>query len=155
MSVVPPPEIISITEDTDVTFGDAISLSCVVESPINVTITWSTTTGVALPEPSLSGDLDSNITSTITIDTATLAHEGDYMCTAVNTAGMDEDNITLSIIGVCVCVSFVPSIHGWAERTLGFSCLHMHEIFPEIWETVLFLIFFCVWNIRITVYSST
>ena len=27
------------------------------------------------------------------------------------------------------------------ERTPGFSCLHMRENFPEIWETVLF---FCV-----------
>ena len=34
--------------------------------------------------------------------------------------------------------SLIPGVHGRVERTPGISRLRMHEIFTEIWETMLF-----------------
>ena len=37
-----------------------------------------------------------------------------------------------------VLASYIPGVHRRVERMPGFSRLRMREIFPEIWETVLF-----------------
>ena len=59
-------------------------------------------------------------------------------------------NVELVRLMYSVVVSLVPGVHEWAERTPGFSRLHMREIFPEIWETVLFW-YSSAYGIRITV----
>ena len=70
--------------------------------------------------------------------------------TAISLLGKKCSCLHVNVHRATYRVSLVPSIHGQVEGTPGFNRLCMCEIFPEIWETVLFwhnrviLVFFSV-----------
>ena len=46
--------------------------------------------------------------------------------------------VLLPVLYTCALVPVLIPVSQMVERTSGFSCLRMCEIFPEIWETMLF-----------------
>ena len=99
LTLVPPPIVFEITNDIDVNYLGSVNLACSVDSPVSVNITWSTSANVTIPAAVFTGDTLTNFTSTITIPSVTLAHnEAVFVCTAVNSAGNDTDNVTVSVL---------------------------------------------------------
>ena len=98
--------IIEITEDIDVNYRETVNLTCSVSSLVSVNMTWSTNTGVAIPNAMMTDDSQTNFTSTITIPSVTLAHNNaEFVCTAVNSAGNDTDSVIVSVIRKCNSLS--------------------------------------------------
>ena len=87
----------------DAELEEEVAITCSVRSPISVNITWSTTANVTVPVAVMSGDTQTGFTSTITIPSATLAHDtAEFVCTAVNSAGNDTDSTIISVTSECV-----------------------------------------------------
>ena len=91
--------IIEITDDIVVNYRESVNLTCSVSSLVSVNITWSTNASVPIPNAVMTGDAQTNFTSTITFPSVTLAHnDAAFVCIAVNSAGNDTDYVTISVI---------------------------------------------------------
>ena len=84
-------------QDTTVTYGEDITLTCTVSSDLAVTITWNTTANTDLPDPVTTDDGDYQYNSSLTLSNVTLMYIGDYSCVAVSDLGMDLFTVTLTV----------------------------------------------------------
>ncbi len=88
-------------QDTTVTYGQSITLTCFIMSDLSVNITWNTTSMIDnLPEPIIQTDGDGDYNTSITLTEVTLDYEGDYTCVAVSDVGVDVHTVTITVEGM-------------------------------------------------------
>ena len=103
-SLVPLPIVHISTGSVTVFFNSSQNLTCEVQSLTTPTVTWTSSTDVTLPSPSLVSNNDIH-TSTLTLEQVTLEYIGEYTCTAVNEGGERSDMINVTLYGKEMSVS--------------------------------------------------
>ena len=94
-------------QNLKVSQGNSVSFNCSASGPSNLTITWKASgTPITTPDGNVTiatldlGDDGGSITSTLTILSTGLQHQGNYSCVASNQFGSDEKTVlTLVVVG--------------------------------------------------------
>ena len=92
--------VISSSAELSVDYLDNVTVSCIAMSLINVTITWSTTANVTLPNTTTETLSDGQYESLLALTSVGLEAAGVYTCTAQGSSGSDVAKITVNVEGL-------------------------------------------------------
>ena len=85
------------------TQGSTAVLTCMATGDPFLVITWFRN-GTEVPSPGTPRYRLASNGSMLVVQGVEEGDKGTFRCIATNPAGTDEDNITLTVLGVCVCV---------------------------------------------------
>ena len=94
-----------ISDDVQAIYLDNITLNCTAFGN-DVTVSWSTTANVFLPEATVVSTGKNEYQSSLTLTSVSLQASGDYICSAKNQFGNDSEILNVTVRGMCWDVQY-------------------------------------------------
>ena len=89
-----------ISDSVDAIYQDNVTLTCTVFGS-DVTVSWSTTANVSLPEATIVSIGKNEYQSSLTLTNVSLQATGDYTCSAESQFGDDFETLNVTVRGMC------------------------------------------------------